>query len=307
MISICIPIYNSQVYNLGVTLVEQCLASQIPFEVIFIDDSSDEEYKKYNTALSDISNVKYYQLAKNIGRSAIRNLFLKYVNFEYLLFLDCDLDIQDNQFIARYVNTISQGALIVCGGLRYPQKHEIETITLRWKYGIKKECIPAINRRKKPYHSFLSSNFLIRRDIFEQIKFDERISSYGHEDTLFGYSLMKKSISITHIENPTIHRHMENNEDFLRKSRQAVENLYYIYKDLNPGKDFEKEVKLLRTFSLIKKIYLSKIIAVLFWIFNQVFKYLFITKRISNLRLFDLYKLGYLCFFGSFRYKRSKS
>jgi glycosyltransferase involved in cell wall biosynthesis len=307
MISICIPIYNCQVYNLSVSLVEQCRTSQIPFEVILIDDSSDEEYKKYNTALSDISNVKYYQLDKNLGRSAIRNLFLKYVNFEYMLFLDCDMDIPDNQFITRYVNTISQGALIVCGGLRYPQKHEIEKITLRWKYGIKKECIPAINRLKKPYHSFLSSNFLIRRDIFDQIKFDERISSYGHEDTLFGYSLMKKSISITHIENPAIHRHMENNEGFLRKSRLAVENLYFIYSDLNPGKDFKKEVKLLRTFSLIKNIYLSKIIATLFWLFNPVFKYLIITNNIASLRLFNLYKLGYLCFFSCFRYKRSKS
>jgi len=221
--------------------------------------------------------------------------------------LDCDLDIPDNHFIARYVNTISQGALIVCGGLAYPHKIENESITLRWKYGIKKECIPAINRRKKPYHSFLSSNFLIRRDIFEQIMFDERISSYGHEDTLFGYSLMKKNISITHIENPTIHIHMENNEDFLRKSRLAVENLYFIYSDLNPGKDFEKLVKLLKTFSLIRKIYLSRIIAVLFWIFNPVFKHLFITKNIANLRLFDLYKLGYLCFFCCFRYKLSKN
>lgn len=307
MISICIPIFNCQVYNLIISIVEQCFASQITFEVILIDDCSSYNFKKYNAAISDISNVNYIQLDKNIGRAAIRNLFLKYARYDYLLFLDCDSEIPDNQFIRRYIDTIKQNSDVICGGRIYTVMPENKLMLLRWNYGLKRECIPAKFREKKPYYSFLSNNFLIKKVIFEEIKFDERLFKYGHEDTLFGYLLKINNIQIIHIDNPTIHKNYEEAELFIRKSRMAIENLYFIYKEINPGDDFKEIAKLLKTYVSIKKFYLDKIIALVFYGLKPLFHFLYINRGFTGLKLFDLYKLTYLCFYSNFIYKIGKN
>jgi len=43
----------------------------------------------------------YIQLDNNIGRAKIRNLFLKYAKYDYLLFLDCDTFIISDDFVAK--------------------------------------------------------------------------------------------------------------------------------------------------------------------------------------------------------------
>jgi glycosyltransferase involved in cell wall biosynthesis len=307
MISICIPIFNWQVYNLSVSLVEQCEAAQIPFEVIFIDDASNSDFKKYNASLSDISHVTYIQLYKNVGRAVIRNLFLKFAKYEYLLFLDCDSELPDNQFINRYFQGMKQNYEVICGGRLYFQKPANKLQHLRWNYGKERECKSAFVRNKKPSYSFLSNNFLIKKEIFEKINFDERLRNYGHEDTLFGYQLKKANIQVTHIDNPTIHTNIEDADLFLEKTRNAIENLFFIYKEIKPGNDFKETVKLLNSFVLIRNFHLDKFFALLFCILKPAFYFLFIKKGYSGLKLFDLYKLTWLCFYSNFAYKKGRS
>ncbi len=292
MLSICIPVYNFNVINLIKTLDEQTKALGILYEIIVIDDCSNSDKKLINNELLSIKSVFYIELDKNIGRSAIRNLFLKYAKFEHLLFLDCDSQIADNLFIANYIRHCNPSEQVVCGGRIYPPKQKNRQYNLRWEYGVTRECIPAEVRIKKPYQSFMTNNFLIHRNVLETIKFEENLTGYGHEDSLFGYRLMQNNIPVIHVQNPVIHDYTETYSEFLHKTRQALENLYFIKSEMNLGNDFDNMIKLLRVYDWIKKNFLE-IPVLLVSIVLKPLIILFFRFGLISLKAFDFYKLGY--------------
>ena len=224
MISICIPIYNFNVVDLIITINNQGEKSKKPYEVICIDDGSNKEILKINEEIKSYKKVKYLILKKNIGRSKIRNLFLENATYENLLFIDCDCSIQNGNFLGKYFEQVKNE--VVYGGRRHhdnPPKNKNKK--LRWLYGIKKEDQNINFRVKNPYHCFRSNNFLIKKIIFSQIKFNEKIETYGHEDTLLSLELKKNKIAIFQINNPVFHEGIEDSSVFLEKTKSAIKNL----------------------------------------------------------------------------------
>lgn len=119
MLSILIPVYNYDVFALVETLYKQTLECHIPFEIICLDDAS-QEFAIENQRINLFENVSYSILEKNIGRSAIRNLLAEKAVYENLLFLDADtIPVHDN-FISNYISEIKNKA--VFGGLLYEKK-----------------------------------------------------------------------------------------------------------------------------------------------------------------------------------------
>jgi hypothetical protein len=292
MISICIPIYNFNVTVLVAKLSQQLKTINDPCEIILIDDCSNEYFRKINEQACE-GNI-YIQLEKNIGRAKIRNLFLSYSNYDNLLFLDCDSLIVSSNFISKYIDIIKQGEYyVVCGGRVYDNIRPERNKILSWKYGIEKESQPLNIRLKSPNKSFMTNNFLINRKIFEKIKFDERITEYGHEDTLFGFMLKKEGINITHIDNPVLNGDIENNKDYLTKTEKGIINLVYILNYLEYDNAFIKEVAILNFYKEISSKKLVRIINFFYISFKPLLKFLLI-KGYVNLRLFDFYKLGFL-------------
>src|SRR4030042_667421 len=100
MISICIPVYNFDVTSLVSELSEQVKSLPKPYEVIIIDDCSDNKFKAINRNVC--KSFIYIELEENIGRSKIRNLFLRYAKYGYLLFIDCDSIIESSDFLLKY-------------------------------------------------------------------------------------------------------------------------------------------------------------------------------------------------------------
>ena len=294
MLSVCIPIYNCNIVNLTQTIYNQCIAENINFEIVLIDDASEEHYKIENRQITSLRHVIYLELETNIGRSAIRNKFLEIVKFDYLLFLDSDSKIDDDHFISKYLEKVNDNTEIVCGGRNYDPVLKNKALKLRWKYGIKRECIAASFRSLQPYNSFLSNNFLIQRSIFECNRFDERIRNYGHEDTLFGYRLKQKGIDVAHIENSITHQFNETAGVFIEKTELAVENLYYIYSRMDVNPDFAEMVKLLKMFKRLETSNLTGLVNVLFRISSGMIKKA-LKKGFIWLLLLDIYKTGYLC------------
>jgi len=287
MISICIPVYNYDVTSLVKSLHSQCISANINFEIILIDDLSENEFKEINSKLSLISN--YIQLDKNVGRSRIRNLFLQYAKYEYLLFLDCDSVINNDQFIKNYLESFDNASEVIIGGRIYPSIKPDKNYLLRWKYCTIREQTDNPSSNK----AFMSNNFLIKKELFEKIKFDERIKMYGHEDTLFGYDLKKAGIRIKYINNPVLNGELESNKEFLKKTEQSIENLKYILDFLNYDKGFINEVSLLKSYFFLKKYKLDLLVNLIFKLKKRSLKW-FLEKGIVFLWWFDFYKLGYL-------------
>ena len=287
MISICIPIYNFNVVDLIVTIINQGEGIKKPFEIICIDDGSNKETLKLNAKISLHKTVNYLTLKKNIGRSKIRNLFLENANYENLLFIDCDCSIQSENFLEKYFEQLNNA--VVYGGRKHhdnPPKNKNKK--LRWLYGIKKEDQNFNYRVKNPYHCFRSNNFLIKRAIFSQIRFNEKIETYGHEDTLLSLELKKNKIAIFQINNPVFHEGIEENSVFLEKTKSAIKNLVLLEKNIVDT----SSIKLIKSYNLINKLKLTWLIFPLSKTISKTLERQLLSSR-PSLKIFDLYKLIY--------------
>jgi len=286
MITICIPVYNFDVTSLVNVLSSQAKSLSVQYEFIIIDDCS-ENFTIINKSVCE--KYTYIELSENIGRARIRNLFLKYAKYEYLLFLDCDSLIGRTNFLLKYIEIIKDAPSVVCGGRVYDTNRPKREKMLSWKYGILRESQPCSIRREFPNKSFMTNNFLINRKILDEIKFDERIVKYGHEDTLFGLSLKKENIIITHIDNPVINGDVELNSEYLNKTREGVINLINILDYTEYDSDLINAITILKFYNKVKKI--EKIIYSSFVLFKPLIIFL-LTKGYVSLYLFDYYKLG---------------
>ncbi|WP_291857625.1 glycosyltransferase [Marinilabilia sp.] len=288
MISICIPVFNFDVRQLVNTLSRQVERAEFPCEIVLIDDGSDEEYKKINRSVCN--REVYVELPDNVGRAKIRNLFLEYTKYRNLLFLDCDSIVITDTFLQKYASAVASSEVnVVCGGRVYDSFKPTREYLLRWKYGIQKESRSCEERRKTPNRSFMSNNFLIRREILAEFPFDERIIRYGHEDTLLGFVLKKNQINITHIDNPVMNGELEINSEYLRKSATSVKNLGTILEYVDYDPDFVNDIGLLRFYIRIKPV--APVVLVLFNLFRPTVEFLLKNGWIA-LWLFDFFKLG---------------
>lgn len=292
MISVCIPIYNFDISQLLEEISKQSKQIEAPSEIILIDDCSSEDYKGLNE--NNCKKETYIELDKNVGRAEIRNLFIKYANFEHLLFLDCDSIIISKNFLANYVESIRQHNFdVVCGGRIVDDEKPERNKMLRWKYGKLRESQPNEIRETIPNKSFMTNNFLINRKTLEEVKFDHRITEYGHEDTLFGYELKKKGIRIEHIENPVLNGDVEDNAVFLAKTEKGVVNLIDILANTDHNPDFINDVTILSTYEKLKAKGLIPLVNLVFIVSKPLLRFLFVRGYV-NLKLFDFYKLGIL-------------
>lgn len=291
MISICIPVFNRDMRDTAQRLWREMEGLDVPSELICIDDHSDEQYTVINRELSKWG--RYVELEENIGRARIRNLFLRYAQYDYLLFLDCD-SIVGEGFLSKYIDAIQHEPIegVLCGGRVYDSKSDDREHHLRYVYGVRCESHNARQRCKHPYRSFMTNNFVVHRRVMEAIPFDERISRYGHEDTLFGYRLQQEGVPIRHMDNPVVNGDVESNDEFLRKTTDGVKSLAEIYRWLGGEKEFVEQVSLLRFYSHIRRLRIDGALLSVFKILRPVMKRRLLSGRGEGMYLFAFYKLG---------------
>ncbi|MNX13479.1 Glycosyl transferase family 2 [compost metagenome] len=289
MLSILIPVYNYNVLPLASELIKQCSSCGITFEILFLDDAS-QEFTIENERINLFENASYSILEKNIGRSAIRNLLANKAVYENLLFLDADtMPVYDN-FIAKYIATIKNS--IVFGGLLYEKKKPSREQLLRWIYGKEREALSLSERNKNPSNTALVSNLLIKKEILLRFPFDENLTKYGYEDLLFFAVLKSNEIEIKHIQNPVFHLNLENSNLFLSKTKTALENLFFLS---SSNKVSKNESKIIDSFELLKKLKLSSFFYFIFKKSKRKIELNLLSDK-PSLFLFDIYKLGYYCF-----------
>jgi glycosyltransferase involved in cell wall biosynthesis len=297
MLSICVPVYNFNVYPLINELSIQAKSIQQPVEIIALDDGSTEEFKKQNKSIANLEYVYYEELDKNVGRSKIRNILRDKARSDYLLFLDCDALIPYKDFIAKYIKEIDQISnkeSLICGGRTYPKERPTDSTSLHWVWGNKREAFNAERRKVNPYQSFMTNNFIIPKTVLDRNPFNEELSGYGHEDTLLGYEMQKLNIPIIHIDNPVEHIGLEEASVILEKTHQSIKNLLKIYHLTKKDKKFLEISKLLKTYDKTKRYKINKIIRFFFSIFAKPIEHNLKSCN-PSIFLFDLYKLGIIC------------
>ncbi|NBC07759.1 MAG: glycosyltransferase [Bacteroidetes bacterium] len=288
-LSILIPVYNYDVRQLVGALQQQAAALHgVEVEILCFDDASQAAFRRLNAAVGEWAGVEYRLLPNNLGRSRIRNLLAREARHDYLLFIDCDSQVPDEKYLQRYVAALSPNCLLYGGRIYQPQPPADKSLMLHWKYGSVREARPAEERQKQAYHSFMTNNFLIPRALFQPIGFDERLLQYGHEDTLFGMALQARGVRILHLDNPLVHAGLESSATFMRKSRQALENLAFLH---HQGTGID--TRLLR-WALRIHGRPSEMVLRTFWEGARKGLERQLCSARPSLRLFDLYRLGCL-------------
>ena len=289
MISVLIPTYNYDSFDLVKKIHTQLIKSNLKFEIICFDDASSYEFNIKNEQINTLDFCQFKLLNKNVGRSKIRNLLADDAKYEKLLFIDGDVIPKNSTFIKDYLN--KKEKQVFCGGVCYDVQKPKKTKLLRWVYGKKREEIEALKRNANSYRYFFSSNFLIDKFIFNKIRFNEGIIDYGYEDLVFSNDLKNNGIDVEHINNPVYHLGLEKNTIFLNKTIQSVKNLLILSRKNLLKKD---EVKLLSVFLKLKSIRLTPLLGLFFKISKKIIEHNLFSKN-PSLFLFDIYKLGYLC------------
>ncbi len=288
-LSILIPVFNWDCTQLIKDLHFQGLTLGIPYEIIVADDcSTDKDLQQKSRLVAEThENCRYFALPHNIGRAAIRNFMADQSKYEKLLFLDCDAEVKDKLFLKKYVEA-SDKASVVCGGLTHPDEIPMKGQELRYLYEKNAAYERSAGfRSQNPYLRFTSFSFMIDRDVFMKIRFDESYVRYGYEDVQFGHELEENGVSILHIDNPLAHIGLDDSASYLNKTRQAVQNAF----------DHQDEIgdssKLLTNYNKVRSLRMRWVFR-FFWAFFQKSMEKNLLGPKPKLRIFSLYKLCYI-------------
>lgn len=300
-LSILLPSYNNVCVSLVQVLQRQAdalrgkLDKPFRYEIIVADDcSTDAACIDANRVIGDMLHCRYLRMEQNVGRAQIRNVLISESRGDYVLLIDSDLFLCDDNYLYKYATSTAD---VVYGGTRIGGEglamvdNEANTENLKGnlRYIYEKKAEPshqAVFRQLRPNQEISVCNLYARRDIMKAHPFDSRFKAYGYEDVLFGKRLAESGIEVTHIDNPVLINEFEPNSVFVKKTEEAILTLWRFEQDLEGYSNLKTKVT-----TLGRYIPLS-----LFRLWHRIMK----NKEKRNLTgpkpsllLFKLYKLGF--------------
>ena len=299
--SILLPSYNNVCVSLVQVLQRQAdalrgkLDKPFRYEIIVADDcSTDAACIDANRVIGDMLHCRYLRMEQNVGRAQIRNVLISESRGDYVLLIDSDLFLCDDNYLYKYATSTAD---VVYGGTRIGGEglamvdNEANTENLKGnlRYIYEKKAEPshrAVFRQLRPNQEISVCNLYARRDIMEAHPFDSRFKAYGYEDVLFGKRLAESGIEVTHIDNPVLINEFEPNSVFVKKTEEAILTLCRFEQDLEGYSNLKTKVT-----TLGRYIPLS-----LFRLWHRIMKNKEkrnLTGSKPSLLLFKLYKLGF--------------
>ena len=287
-LSVLIPNYNYVCLPLVRRLQSLLESAAIPYEIIVADDgSTDLQTIEANRPIATLTNCQYLIRPKNVGRAVIRNILAQTAQYAFLLYIDSDLTIINDQFIRRYVDCLNESTTVIDGGVSIGGNPEALKGNLRYLYEKAEEPNhTAICRQASPYQHLHTANLLIRKELILQHPFDDRFRHYGYEDVLLGKTLRQHQIPITHIDNPLGFHTFESNSDFIVKTEEGLRTLYQFRRDLRGYS---------RLLTFVSGIHISLILSLIrLWhrLFQKAERRNLCGSR-PSLLVYKLYRLGY--------------
>ena len=300
-LSILLPSYNNVCVSLVQALQRQAdalrgkLDKPFRYEIIVADDcSTDAACIDANRVIGDMLHCRYLRMEQNVGRAQIRNVLISESRGDYVLLIDSDLFLCDDNYLYKYAASTAD---VVYGGTRIGGEglamvdNEANTENLKGnlRYIYEKKAEPshrAVFRQLRPNQEISVCNLYARRDIMEAHPFDSRFKAYGYEDVLFGKRLAESGIEVTHIDNPVLINEFEPNSVFVKKTEEAILTLCRFEQDLEGYSNLKTKVT-----TLGRYIPLS-----LFRLWHRIMKNKEkrnLTGSKPSLLLFKLYKLGF--------------
>jgi len=292
-LSILIPAFRWDISTLTEELKNQAGKLTVPFEIIILDDASGDPWTKVYRNLADGKHVFCHTMSVNIGRAAARNRLASLARYEALLFMDCDAQLTDSRYVSKMLEHFDGNSVITGMTVYLPEKPSDTTRVLRWKYGRKRESVPAEKRSGNPWQSFTTFHFLVPASLFPGILFQSLHPGYGHEDTFFGIALQQAGIPVIHTDIPLMHDGLDDADLFLEKTADAVGTLATILMQEGCQSATVKSIRLARVYCRFRLLLHKRLISTLLTGILPVLKKN-LSGSIPSLFLMDVYKLGLL-------------
>ena len=128
-LSIVIPVFNEEesIRELYIQ-IKNSLKEKSEYEIIFIDDGSSDNSKKYiNALINQDSDVRLISFYRNFGKSAALSEGFKHASGDIIITMDADLQDDPNE-ITNLINKINEGFDLVSGWKK--KRHDPWTKTL---------------------------------------------------------------------------------------------------------------------------------------------------------------------------------
>ncbi len=265
MLSICIPVYNTDCSALLDLLAKQIAQLEETVEVLVCDDFS-TNYTQENEAVCQRNGFSFFKNKENLGSISTRIKMAKSSRFNWLLFIDSDMMPVHNKYLLNYIRNI-KSASVVFGGYRY--KKDNRKTQLRKNYGISREEKTANERNQKPFKYVFSGNMLIQKEIFIKIIKDPS-NCYAY-DLLLGERFNNNKVKLLHIDNGTFHLGIEDNISYLKNQMNGAKLLRAWFENDEINSDHNN---LIKVYKILEKMYISKIL------FSPTLKLHIIIRRI---------------------------
>ena len=171
-------------------IVDRCINSLIQqeypqdkFSIIAVNDGSTDNTKEHLEVFKTHPNFYLFDHEKNKGLSATRNTGIKKSQSEIVCFLDSDMVIQPDWLQLIVAEFVAEEVIGVIGDTTLP-KGEDPNILDHYFYSAKRGARQFEENSAIGWRWFLFNNTAVKRSAIRKTGlFDEKITSYGGEDT----------------------------------------------------------------------------------------------------------------------------
>ena len=169
--------------------IKQLNINNIKLDVIYVDDGSqDDSYEYFQSYKFPFTTIPI-QLESNKGRVHATNVGIQHATGDWLIFIQSNMIVTSN-FLQHYAKAIqTKKNLIFTGTIKYQSPDFVF-----------EEYLNHSNRGINGYQKFdavhyshlLFGNCIINKTIFEQIKLNLQLETYGGEELDFAYQIIQK-------------------------------------------------------------------------------------------------------------------
>lgn len=165
MISIVIPVYNSEknIFNLVNNIIK--IFKEFNFEIILVNDNSQDSSHEVCKQVSDEypSNISYLKLSKNVGEHNAVMAGLKFAEGDWVLIMDDDFQTTPEEGLRLVKYAINNNYLVVYGSYK-SRKHNFFR-----NFGSKINDLTANLILRKPKNLYLNSFKCINQKLVKEI------------------------------------------------------------------------------------------------------------------------------------------
>jgi len=241
LISVIIPTFNGLEWLLLLlgSLKNQSIQN---FEIIIVDDGgSDGTGNAVTEVIKDSSiPIRYYYLdnAHIFGAGIARNYGAKQAKGEILIFLDQDC-VADIDLLSKHKDQHKSKDIILGYYAAYGNDKECYDCLQLRKFVQQKQSVPMIKEfrdslfcnagRADVWKCFVSAHFSIKKEIFDNICFDESFTQWGCEDVDLGYRLFLQGNEIYFVRDCLVYNSSQGSMYSIKKLINLSESLIQLY------------------------------------------------------------------------------